>query len=231
MRARDTDADWHAIGASDPFAGATGNVRLRGTALSEAGRGALLAGGAADIAHTHAMLARHFAPPERFGHGLDFGCGVGRHLAAMGGHCRAVTGVDVSRPMLAQARSLAPDAALSTDIPDGPFDWINSLVVFQHILPARGLALLERLLAVCAPDAALSLHVALRVPPPTPGEPGPGPDPGPDPGHVSLFAYDLPEVLGRLAGAGFASVHAEWLSMGEVHGVRLFSARGRYREA
>ena len=218
---RDTDADWDAIGAAMPFAGATGNVRLSGTALSDTDRAALLASGRADIAHTLAMLRRHFDVPERFAHALDFGCGVGRHLPAMQPHCGRVRGVDVSRPMRRIARAMAPGADIGAEIGAGPYDWVNSLIVFQHILPARGLDLLDRLLDACAPDAAVSLHFALRV----------APDRHPDApvGHVSHFAYPVADVLERLSRARVFTVHAEWLDLGLTQGVRLYGARGAYR--
>ena len=220
---RDTDADWAAIGESSPFAGATGNGRLLGRALSEAEREALLASGQADIAHTLATLRRHFDVPERFAHALDFGCGVGRHLAALTDHADRVTGVDVSRPMRRIARWLAPNSTVTDSIGEGPFDWINSLIVFQHILPARGLDLLDSLLDSLAPDAAISLHFALSV--------APHPRPDAPVGHVSYFAYPVAGVLQRLAGAGFATVHSEWLNLGLTEGVRLYGARGAYRGA
>lgn len=44
----------------------------------------------------------------RFLHGLDVGCGAGLSAEALGRHCQKVTGVDISRNMIAMARSRYP---------------------------------------------------------------------------------------------------------------------------
>ena len=71
----------------------------------------------------------------------------------------AVVGYDVAPSMLAVAREVAPaNVTLTTEFPHGPFDWINSYIVFQHIPPAEGLVLIDRCLAATAPGAFLSLQ-------------------------------------------------------------------------
>ena len=211
---------WDAVAATDPYLGSLGNPRYAGLRLSRADRAHFFDSGAGDVAHVLALMRAHYAPPARFAHALDFGCGAGRWLRAMEPHCERLTGVDVSRAMLRTARRNTR-AELSPDIPDGAYDWINSFLTFPHILPARGLELLDRLLSVAAPDAVLSVHIGLSVPSPRPEASGPS----------ALFASDLPAWLARLGGAGFSTVVTEYLDFGHYQGARLVTARGAYREA
>ncbi len=225
MSADSAAGAWDAVAGANPYIGSLGDPRYAGLSLSKADRADFFATGAGDVAHVLGLLRRHCNPPTRFesgrfAHALDFGCGVGRWLAAMEAHTDALTGVDVSRAMLRAAKRNTR-ARLTAEIPSGSFDWINSFLTFPHILPARGLVLLEQLLAVAADDAVLSLHIAVAVPQPEPELAGP----------TALFASDLPAWLARLGGAGFSTVTTEYLDFGAYQGARLVTARGRYRES
>lgn len=216
---RDTDRDWELIGQTRPFYGSLSDPRFDAAELDSEARAAFIASGEADIAHTLSLFQRFFSPPERLTHALDFGCGAGRLLPAMSAHAHRLSAVDISSGMIGKAKSFAPNAVYSRGIPDGPFDWINSLVVFQNILPARGLTLLDELLARAAPDGLLSVHFTISV--------APRPDKG-DVGRISLYQYDLPTILDRLASAGFSRVVTEYLDHGADKGVRLITARGAF---
>jgi SAM-dependent methyltransferase len=88
---------------------------------------------------------------------LDFGCGVGRltiPLAKTGAH---VVGVDISDAMLNEARKNClknsvldrVDLVKSNDTLTkvrGTFDFIVSLIVFQHIPPKRGALILRAMI-------------------------------------------------------------------------------------
>ena len=100
------------------------------------------------------LVARHVAGQRA----LDFGCGAGRSTRFLRGLGFDVTGVDVSRPMLEQARALDPggDYRLVADgdlgsLRGGTFDLILSAFTFDNIA-TRGqketaLAALKRVLA------------------------------------------------------------------------------------
>ena len=153
---------------------------------------------------------------------LDIGCGAGttsRALAAMVGPSGRVTAVDVSRPLLTQARSAAVPANLEfleADASVQAFGADHDLLVSRFgvmffDVPAAAFAHLRgalkpggRLAFVCWRPAAqnewvsLPLEVAMRfVPPQPPADPhAPGP-----------FAFADPERLrGILAKAGFKDI-------------------------
>jgi ubiquinone/menaquinone biosynthesis C-methylase UbiE len=101
------------------------------------------------------LVARHVAGQRA----LDFGCGTGRSTRFLRGLGFNVTGVDVSHPMLEQARALDPGGDYRlvghgdlSGLQGGTFDLILSAFTFDNIA-TRGqkgtaLAALKRLLAV-----------------------------------------------------------------------------------
>jgi SAM-dependent methyltransferase len=155
---RDTDADWRELGATQPYWGVLTHADYRTENLTPANLEAFYASGAEYIGDIVRRLkaATGKAPSGR---ALDFGCGTGRLAEAMTAHAQSVTGYDISPGMLEQARKRQGKASYTDVLPAGPFDWINSFIVFQHIPPERGLKLIEDLLARLAPGGLVSLHV------------------------------------------------------------------------
>lgn len=230
---RDTDADWEAIGATQPYFGVLTDPRFRTEVLDDQTRAEFFASGQAEIDRQLALQRARFGPFEPRS-ALDFGCGVGRltrGLATVTGHA---VGVDISPSMLAEARRDAPPAAtFSQDLPDGLFDWIVSIIVFQHIPPERGYGLLRGLLARAAPGAGLTLQLTVyrdprfreiagarlavretietldttealtRLPP----------------GEMVMFDYDLSIVMALVFEAGFEDAALVHTDHGGFHGV------------
>ncbi|WP_340645746.1 class I SAM-dependent methyltransferase [Phenylobacterium sp.] len=154
---RDTDADWRELGARDPFWGVITHPDYRAENLNDQKLEAFYASGETYIGDIAARLERATGTAPH-GQALDFGCGVGRLSEAMARRA-TVTGLDISPGMLAKARERGAPVTYTDTLPDGPFDWINSFIVFQHIPPARGLALLNDLLARLAPGGLISLQL------------------------------------------------------------------------
>lgn len=235
---RDTDQDWSEIGAADPFWGVLTNPAYRGQPDAEALERFYLSG-KHDIADVMRRIGLLFGR-TRFARALDFGCGVGRLVNAMADHAEEVTGLDVSPGMIAQAKRhvTAANAQFTLDMPDGPFDWINSYIVFQHIPPIRGLDLLQQLLARTSYDAVLSLHFPLYK-----SYAGSGMDGTLDAytydgthlqslierdrGSAAITMYDYPfaAVFAILTRAGFADLHLAATDHGGQHGAWVFAAR------
>jgi SAM-dependent methyltransferase len=233
---RDTDADWRELGATQPYWGVLTHPDYRTENLTPANLEAFYASGGEYIADLVRRLKAATGKPAG-GRALDFGCGTGRLAEAMTAYAKSVTGFDISPGMLAQARKRGGKASYVDALPDGPFDWINSFIVFQHIPPARGLALIEDLLARLAPGGLVSLHVTIwreahlqepsarglkrylrplvrrwrlaRLPK----------------GAIRMYDYDLSQVVERLNRAGVGEVALVPTDHGGHHGVILLGRK------
>jgi SAM-dependent methyltransferase len=158
---RDTDADWRELGRSEPYWGVLSHDMFRPENLTPEAIEAFYACGRPYIDEIVGRLAAATGSAPR-GRALDFGCGVGRLTEAMAEHVDEVVGLDVSPGMLEVARRRGGKAAYLETLPEGmTFDWINSFIVFQHIPPERGEAILADLLARLNPDGAVSLQFAV----------------------------------------------------------------------
>lgn len=227
---RDTDADWRRLAETEPYWAVLSSPDFKRDALKAETLEALYASGRQHIDHVAASLAALTGVPLKARSALDFGSGVGRLTEAMTRHADAVTGHDIAPGMIAvaKARPLGDAIRYVDALPDGPFDWINSAIVFQHIPPDRGMALLDSLLQRLSADGVVSLHfnisrdashkrpplkrmVRQLVPQPT--------------GVMSMYDYDLGAILQRLNLYGIRKMMLETTNHGGYHGAAILGRR------
>ncbi len=112
---------------------------------------------------------------------LDFGCGVGRLTIPLASRFERVTAVDVSPTMLQKLRANCAERQIANITPfltdeeweaTGPFDLVNSFLVFQHLAEDSELAVYLARLASCLGENGI-LRAAVRLSTPQPGLPGP----------------------------------------------------------
>ncbi len=102
---------------------------------------------------------------------LDFGCGVGRLVIPLAEAFQEVVGLDISPAMLAEARANANRAGRSNvtleqsdetlSAVNGPFDFVHSYIVLQHIPTKRGEQYISRLLGLVAPGGVASIQITI----------------------------------------------------------------------
>jgi SAM-dependent methyltransferase len=152
--------DWEIIARRDAFFSVVAVAEFRSAGMTDERRRLFYQSGEEDIARVLGWFDTDLGARPAGGRALDIGCGVGRLVCAMAKVADQVSGYDVSETMLAHARKVAPaNVELSPTLPAGPYDWINSYIVFQHIPPPEGLALIEACLARAAPGCFLSLQI------------------------------------------------------------------------
>ncbi len=231
------DHDWEIVASREPFFGVVGYDDFRMSRLDAAARERFYASGEEDIARILSYFDADIGARPA-GRALDFGCGVGRLTRAIAGVMDQVVGYDVAPSMIALARDVVPaNVALTTDFPAGPFDWINSYIVFQHIPPAEGLLLIDRCLAAAAPCAFISLQVTGwregRQPSRAPHalaarwlerrmhrRSGASADP-----LIRMYDYSFSDILQRLASHGFERVALRHTRHGGHHGAWFIAQR------
>lgn len=236
---RDTDADWEAIGRTQPYYGVLTDPKFRTEAIDADAKAAFFASGDAEIRHQLAVQRARFGPFEPRS-ALDFGCGVGRLTRALGAVTGRAVGIDVAPSMLAEARRDAPHSVAFADhLPAGPFDWIVSIIVFQHIPPDRGYRLLRDLLARAGPAAGLTLQFVLYRDPRHRHIAGGRLSVGEGietldtsdalarlaPGEMVMFDYDLSIVMALVFEAGFEEAALVHTNHGGFHGVYIHGRR------
>lgn len=152
--------DWDIIAQRDPFFGVLSSDDFRADQIDPVARQRFYESGEQDIAQLLAWFDADIGARPAQGTALDIGCGVGRLSYAMARVVPNVVGYDVSDAMVRLAREAAPaNLSLTSSLPAGPFAWINSYIVFQHIPPAEGLELLASCLDLAAPKAFLSIQI------------------------------------------------------------------------
>lgn len=170
IRAGEVMHDWDIIAARDPFFGVLSADEYRAARIDAQAIQRFYESGDQDIQRVLEWFDADLGARPTEGTALDIGCGVGRLSHAMARVMPSVVGYDISEVMLRIARDTAPaNLTLTHMLPPGPFDWINSYIVFQHIPPAEGLELLANCLDRAAPKAFLSVQLTgWRDGPPAP---------------------------------------------------------------
>jgi SAM-dependent methyltransferase len=161
-------ADWTRLGADAPLWAVCVDPAKRDGGWDD---DEFLASGAREIASALERLDALGLRPEG-GRALDFGCGAGRLSNALADHFDAVVGVDISAPMLAEARRLdrsggriefrlndAPDLA---GLPDASFDLVYTDLVLQHLPPALAAGYVREFARVVRPGGAMVIGVPAR---------------------------------------------------------------------
>jgi SAM-dependent methyltransferase len=165
--ARRTDKDWEYYGKHAPYFGVLTDDRFKNENLDLDAKDAFFASGEKYTEFLFGLLDE-FALSFRPERSLDFGCGVGRLTLPLAGRSKEALGVDVAEGMLAEAREnsrqrgltntsfVQGDDALSQVT--GTFDLVHSFIVFQHIPPKRGEAIVKRMISLLRPDGVGALH-------------------------------------------------------------------------
>jgi len=157
---RDTSHDWKGI-AAEPFYGVLSHPEWYRENLTpdkldqfwESGRAAVR-----QILVNHKDRFGEFQPKSA----IDYGCGVGRLTRAIAEQVDRAIGIDVAQGMIDEAAIWSdPDIEYRLDIPDEKVDWINSIIVFQHIHPEIGFRLLRDLLDRLNPGGGISIQLTI----------------------------------------------------------------------
>lgn len=166
---RDTDKDWAKIAETDPYWGVLSVEDYRGQDIDPAVRERFFASGRQFVDNLVAFIRKHISPQFAPKRSLDFGCGVGRLLLPMAHHSVEAIGLDVAPRMRELAIANAAQMGLTNvsvresddmlSAVDGPFDFVNTHIVMQHIPPSRGLLIIDRLLSKLAIGGVASIQI------------------------------------------------------------------------
>jgi ubiquinone/menaquinone biosynthesis C-methylase UbiE len=256
MVMRGSDAAWNRYGEIDPYFGVVSHDRFRRENLDDTAVAEFFRSGQAHVDWLLRVIRdcvdADFTPRRA----LDFGCGVGRLLIPLARISHQVVGVDVSEGMLHEARrNCASHGVLNAEVTrsddrlsrvDGTFDFVHSWIVFQHVPPPRGMALLREIVGRLERGGVGALHFTYRSTAP-PAQRArawlrsrvPGVNAlvnlarGRSPSYpvMQMNAYDLNRIVALLQGAGCDRVHAHLTDHGGHLGAILVFRKSRATEA
>lgn len=247
-------ATWERFGAAEPYWAVLSQPQFRSDALDDARLDEFFASGERDVAGTLAEIRRVVDPAFAPRAALDFGCGVGRLVVPLAHRCERAAGVDISAPMLREARrhcdrlgaahaELAPAGPPGATLHalDGDFDLVHSYIVFQHIAPPVGERIMDDLLRRLRPGGVGALHLTFAWDAPLPRRllhrvrrrvPLANAvmnvvqrRPLRQPA-MPMHAYDLPRVFALLERHGCPDVHASFTEHGGHRGAMLLFRKG-----
>jgi 2-polyprenyl-3-methyl-5-hydroxy-6-metoxy-1,4-benzoquinol methylase len=243
------DQDWELFGKTNPYFAVLTAPEYQGS-LSDDARARFFESGERHVETIIGIIRDRLDPSFAPKRALDFGCGVGRLLLPLAVRCEHVTGVDISPSMLAEARRNC-EAAGATNVRllpsdddlsavTGPFDFVHSYIVLQHIPVTRGERVVKRLASLLAPGGVGMFQVSytsglkswtrlrywarLNVPGANlilnlaRGRAAQTP-------LMQMNAYSVTRMLDLLFAAGCHEVHVRFSDHGGARGVLLFARK------
>jgi 2-polyprenyl-3-methyl-5-hydroxy-6-metoxy-1,4-benzoquinol methylase len=172
MFRNNSNRDWEKFGKEDPYFGVLSHDTFRKERLTHEARDAFFATGEEYIGNTFASVGKWLGEPFEPLSAIDFGCGVGRLVIPMAKRCERVVGVDISPSMIAEAAKNAKAFNCENIELPGPldrvplgknFDFVHSIIVFQHIPVESGYALFQNLVMRLKPGGVGVVHFTLTA--------------------------------------------------------------------
>jgi 2-polyprenyl-3-methyl-5-hydroxy-6-metoxy-1,4-benzoquinol methylase len=155
-----TPSDWEDLARREPYFPVLTDEGAREEAFLESGE--------ADIALLLPAVASILGREVPLTSVLDFGCGAGRLTIPLARRAVHVVACDIAPSVLEHARKNVREAGLSnvtfveTRELAWRFDFICSLLVFQHIRPVDGYKLIRGLLRLLSPGGVAALQLTLE---------------------------------------------------------------------
>lgn len=151
-----SDKSWEYFGKHDPYYGVITSSEFQQANLNQEAKARFFESGQHHIDRVLNIIQTHLIPGFIPTKALDFGCGVGRLTIPLASVCTSVIAVDVSESMLKEAKANCDQRGLANvqfvtseqalaECSD-PIDFLHSFIVFQHIPPQRGEAIVRQLL-------------------------------------------------------------------------------------
>ncbi|MEA2165491.1 MAG: hypothetical protein QOK37_3618 [Thermoanaerobaculia bacterium] len=168
----DRSADWEELARREPYFALLSDDGALEVAGNTSATAAFFDAGETDIEALLSAIKSLFGHAPALARVLDFGCGAGRLTLPLARRANHVVACDIAPAILDHARANAEKAGLHNVTfigneqlsASGPFDFICSLLVFEHIPTANGYEALRILMTLLAPGGVATLHIPLRRP-------------------------------------------------------------------
>jgi SAM-dependent methyltransferase len=164
--------DWEDLARREPYFALLNDDGVPEVAGNAEATAAFFEAGEGDIATLLPAIASLLDRDVTLDRVLDFGCGAGRLTLPLARRARNVVACDVAPTILEHARRNAELAGLHNvtfigieELADSdPFDFICSLLVFEHIPNAVGYGIIRTLMTLLATGGVAAIHIPFRRP-------------------------------------------------------------------
>jgi 2-polyprenyl-3-methyl-5-hydroxy-6-metoxy-1,4-benzoquinol methylase len=162
---------WEKLGELAPYHSVLVAEQFKPENLSEESLAAFFDSGREHVARLMEIV-REFRPQFMPRMAVDFGCGVGRITVPLAKISSRVLAVDISKPMLDEAKKNCAKRGVDNvrfmttaeflRLPDASADFLHSFIVLQHVPPAKGHELVEKLIATLEEGGIGAIHVTFH---------------------------------------------------------------------
>jgi len=165
-----SDTEWEKIGGSEPYWGVLTTEEYKRKNLTPASRQEFFNSGEEYVKQIFEIISSYIDRDFNPSLGIDFGCGVGRIAIPLSKRCKQVIGVDVSPSMVAEAkRNCVLFNITNIDFVDDlskikqKVDFINTVLVLQHIETNRGTNIIEDFVEKLTPSGIACIQVPYSI--------------------------------------------------------------------
>ena len=172
MATNHNKAVWDELGERDPYYAVVTHDEFRRSNIDDDAKAEFFRMGREHLEEIWPEFEKAAGGPLKPGSAIDYGCGVGRVLLALSERCEVVTGVDISRSMLDEARRNASGAErgnisyqtvddfLTSD--GDRYDLVHSFIVLQHVPPTVGCRIISTLTQRLKEGGVGMIHVTYQ---------------------------------------------------------------------
>ena len=168
---------WEDFAANDPYFAVSTFDKFRSSNIDDEAKAEFFETGRQHIEEIWDDFRREFKIDPKPARALDYGCGVGRLVLPLAEKCESVTGVDIADAMLDETRRNAAAGGLKNvtvqnadefwEADEDRYDLVHSYIVLQHIEPATGYKIVEKIVARLETGGLGMLHLTFKDSAPT----------------------------------------------------------------
>jgi SAM-dependent methyltransferase len=164
--------DWEDLARREPYFALLNDEGAPAVAGTASATAAFFDAGESDVATLFPAIESLLSRDLTLDRVLDFGCGAGRLTLPLARRSRNVVACDIAPAIIEHARRNAEQAGLHNVTfigleelaGSGVFDFICSLLVFEHIPSDTGYEIIRTLMTLLAPSGVAALHIPFRRP-------------------------------------------------------------------
>ena len=151
-----TDKQWKLFGKKEPYFGVLSDEKYLSENITMEDKNLFFKSGFNHLNNVIKNIQIHYDKNFEIKTALDFGCGVGRVVIPLSKYAECIIGVDISDSMIEESKKNCNEQSIcnakfiisddNLSALNNKFNFLHSYIVFQHIIPKRGLLIFKKLI-------------------------------------------------------------------------------------